>query len=216
MAGKIAQRLKKTLPDTVGPSQCGGVPGRNISDNLSLYRDFIDFIEWRHSPCNSSLSTKAMPGVVIDVDFAKAYDLVPRETLWRILHAFGYPEVFIKWIQSLYSGAWVAILNGQTVAVIVSCSSSLRQGCLLSIHLDVLFLEPLFCRLRHELTGITMFNRKLITQSFVEDVAIFADSDDDSCHGVQIVQDLCHWTNARLNSFNSKALGLGGWAQRKT
>lgn len=139
-----------------------------------------------------------MPGVVIGVDFGKAYDLVPRETLWRILHAFGYPEVFIKWIQSLYSGARFAILNGQTVAVIVSFSSSLLQGCPLSIHLYVLFLEPLLCRLRHELTGITMFNRKLITRAFVEDVTMFADSDYDICHGVQILQDLCHWTKLDL------------------
>jgi exonuclease III len=216
MAGTIAHRLKKTLPDVVGPSQCGGVPGRKISDNLSLYRDVIAFIEERHGPCNSSLSTKAVPGVVIGVDFAKAYDLVPRETLWRILHAFGYPEFFIKWIQSLYAGARMAILNGQTVAGTVSCSASLRQGCPLSIHLYVLFLEPLLCRLRHELTGITMFNRKLVTRAFVDDVAIFADSDGDIRHGVQILHDFCQWTNARLNTVKSKALGLGGWAQRTT
>lgn len=116
IAGTIANRLKKTLPEVVGSSQCGGVPGRKICDNLSVYRDIIAFIEERNEPCVDSISGKAVPGVVIGVDFAKAYDLVQRHTLWKILDTFGYPAIFIDWIQALYKGARMAILNGSTVA----------------------------------------------------------------------------------------------------
>lgn len=60
-----------------------------------------------------------------------------------------------------------------------------------------------------------MFNWTVTTRAFVDDLAIFTDSDTDILRGVQALQDFCSWTNARLNKVKSKALGLGSWTQRK-
>lgn len=50
-----------------------------------------------------------------------------------------------------------------------------------------------------------MFNRTVTTRAFVDDVAIFTDSDTDILRGVQALKDFCSWTNARLNTVKSKA-----------
>jgi hypothetical protein len=85
----------------------------------------------------------------------------------------------------------MAILNGSTVAGTNQCLSSLRQRCLLSIHLYALFLEPLLCRLHRDLKGISMFNRTVTTRACVDDLATFTGSDTDILRGVQVLQDFC-------------------------
>lgn len=48
MASALAGRLKRTLPSVISTAQCGGVPDRRITDNLTIYRDVIAFIEDRN------------------------------------------------------------------------------------------------------------------------------------------------------------------------
>lgn len=50
MAGTIVNRLKFCLDKSFGPAQRGGIPGRRIMDNLTLYRDTITFLEEREDP----------------------------------------------------------------------------------------------------------------------------------------------------------------------
>jgi hypothetical protein len=152
--------------------------------------------------------------LVIGFDFAKAYDLVQRDILWDIMGKFGYPPTFVTWIKTLYTDAKMFLLNGQSIAGKVDCLSSLRQGCPLSIHLYVLFLEPLLLRLSTEMKGISFFGRKVAVRAFVDDVAVFTDNDEDIILSDQVIGDFCKWTSSRLNKTKSKALGLGGWSRR--
>jgi hypothetical protein len=152
--------------------------------------------------------------MVIGIDFAKAYDLVQRDILWDIMGKFGYPPTFVTWIKTLYTDAKMFLLNGQSIAGKVDCLSSLRQGCPLSIHLYVLFLEPLLLRLSTEMKGISFFGRKVAVRAFVDDVAVFTDNDEDIILSDQVIGDFCKWTSSRLNKTKSKALGLGGWSRR--
>jgi hypothetical protein len=214
MAGVMAARLKKTLPQVIGDAQRGGIPGRNISDNLSLYRDILAFVEERNINLGMGPMITSVPGVVIGIDFAKAYDLVQRDILWDIMEKFGYPPTFVKWIKTLYTDAKMFLLNGQSIAGKVDCLSSLRQGCPLSIHLYVLFLEPLLLRLSTAMNGISFFGRKVAVRAFVDDVAVFTDNDKDIILSDQVIGEFCKWTSSRLNKTKTKALGLGGWSRR--
>ncbi|KZS00172.1 Uncharacterized protein APZ42_003645 [Daphnia magna] len=41
-----------------------------------------------------------MGAAIVGVDFEKAYDLVNREVLWRILDVIGYLTTFVPWLQT--------------------------------------------------------------------------------------------------------------------
>lgn len=216
MASTLAGRLKKTLDKTLGAAQRGGVPGRKIVDNLSLYRDAIAFMEERTElPSDDLLRDPVGPaGAVVGIDLEKAYDLVDRATLWSILSTMGFPEDFIGHLKTLYSVATMSVLNGSRVAGRVQCQSSVRQGCPLSIHLFVLYLEPLLVRLSSVLKGIHLLRRRLVARAYVDDVAVFVDSDVDLLALDAILCSFCAWTGARVNRVKTKALGLGKWAGR--
>jgi exonuclease III len=149
MASVLARRLRHTLPDTIGPHQKGGVPGRLIFDNLCLYRDVIQYVDDRGCHDSSQPSVQGMGNAIVGVDFEKAYDLVNRDVLWRIMEVMGYPSTFVRWLQTMYSIAGISILNGTEVAGEIHDIQSIRQGCPISMHLFVLYIEPLLVRLSH-------------------------------------------------------------------
>lgn len=214
MAGVLANRLKKTLANRIEQSQRGGIPGRRMTDNLSLYRDVISFVEERTSQALDTQELIGPKAAIIGVDLEKAYDLVDRQLLWRILKMKGIPEEFIYWIETLYSVATMSVLNGSRVAGTVSCNRSLRQGCPLSIHLFVVYLEPLLTRLNKELSGLQFLGTRIVSRAYVDDLALFISKEEDFLKFDAVLQKYCKWTGARINQSKTRALGIGSWRER--
>ena len=213
MASVLAMRLRRTLPATIGSHQKGGVPGRLIIDNLCLYIDVIQYIDERGA--NDAKSTRAGAfAAILGVDLEKAYDLVNRNVLWETLRAMGYPASFIRWLEAMYSMADMSILNGSEVAGTIHDVQSVRQGCPLSMHLFVLYIEPLLVKIAQSLQGIKFFDKQLTVRALVDDVVIFMSSDDDIIKAGEILDLFCQWTRARMNKLKTRALGLGGWRGR--
>jgi hypothetical protein len=178
MASILERRLRQSLPATIGPHKKGGVPGRLIFDNLCLFKDVIQFVDDRGWH-DSDPPTTGMGGAIVAVDFEKAYYLVNRDVRWKILDVMGYPAIFVRWLQTMYSVADISILNGLEVACTFCDIQSIRQGCPLSMHLFVLYIEPLLVRLSHVLMGIRVFDQKLTVRAFVDDVTLFLSCDHD-------------------------------------
>ena len=214
MASVLANRLRRTLPATIGPHQKGGVPGRLIIDNLCLYRDVIQYINERGANDAESTLRAGAFAAILGVDLEKAYDLVNRNVLWETLRTMGYPASFIRWLEAMYSIADMSILNGSEVAGTIHDVQSIRQGCPLSMHLFVLYIEPLLVKISQDLQGIRFFDKQLTVRALVDDVVIFMSSDDDIVKAGEILDLFCQWTRARMNKLKTRALGLGGWRDR--
>ncbi|KAI9550902.1 hypothetical protein GHT06_004521 [Daphnia sinensis] len=58
-----------------------------------------------------------MGNAIVGVDFEKAYDLVNRDVLWRIMEVMGYPSTFVRWLQT------IALVDD--VTIFVSCDNDL-------------------------------------------------------------------------------------------
>ncbi len=50
MASVLANKLKRSLHETIERPQKGEVPGRLLADNLCLYRDAIQYVDDRSTP----------------------------------------------------------------------------------------------------------------------------------------------------------------------
>ena len=75
----MANRLKPILPKLVSPKQSRFVEGRQILDGIILTQEMIH-----------SLKQTKMPGIMIKVDLAKAYDKVSWRFLREVLTTFGF------------------------------------------------------------------------------------------------------------------------------
>ena len=75
----MENRLKPILSELISQEQSGFVEGRQILDGIVLTQEMID-----------SLKQTKMPGMMIKVDLAKAYDKVRWKFLKEVLRAFGF------------------------------------------------------------------------------------------------------------------------------
>lgn len=128
------------------------------------------------------------------------------------MNNMGYPDKFVNWIKALYRTARLCPLNGGSIVGTINDVQCVRQGCPLSVHLFAIFIEPLLARLAENLKGIDLFGHRVALRAFVDDLTVFASSDEDIVRSCEIIDDFCKWTNAKLNKTKSKALGLGDWS----
>ena len=76
-SGAIAERLKHTLENIISESQTGFIKGRFISDSTRLVYDIMHANE-----------VKNIPGLLLLIDFEKAFDSLSSKFLYKVLNFF--------------------------------------------------------------------------------------------------------------------------------
>jgi hypothetical protein len=144
----IVNRLRPILDELLHPSQHCGVAGRGIFDAVGTIRDSIAYSEMSHVPL-----------CILSLDFTKAFDRIAHRYLFRLLTKYGFSTKFIALIENMYNHAHSLIhINGHTMGPIpIQCS--VRQGCLMSMLLFALCLNPLLTLLDQKITGIRIGRR---------------------------------------------------------
>lgn len=118
--------------DLIRDSQHGFMPGKSCSSNLVLFMDKI--------------TKEVDDGKSVDIfylDFAKAFDKVPRQRLLRKLKAKGIDESILVWIESWLTGRTQKVsIQGEKSG---SCSveSGVPQGTVLAPTLFTVFIDDL-------------------------------------------------------------------------
>ena len=85
----------KGLPNIIHPDQCEYVKDRLISDAIRTIDDVMWYTRSR--------------GMLVAIDFEKAFDSVDLKFLIRVLEVFNFGPNFIQWIKTFYNGAKVAL-----------------------------------------------------------------------------------------------------------
>ena len=91
-SASIANRIKLTLPKLISEDQTGFVPGRYIGDSIRIIYDLIHYLE-----------EKKLPGLLVSIDFEKAFDSVSWEYMKKVLKAFGFGNDICRWIFAFYN-----------------------------------------------------------------------------------------------------------------
>ena len=117
----------KILPEIISTDQTCGIPGRSITSNLALFRDFIAYYQ-----------SNNLHGYIISLDQEKAFDRVNHQFLIRIMKTCNFGENFINWINTIYKNNTSFILQHGHLSLPVKISRGVRQGCPLSALLYLL------------------------------------------------------------------------------
>ncbi|KAK4384366.1 hypothetical protein Sango_3068700 [Sesamum angolense] len=103
MLALIPKRLRLVLDAMISPSQNAFVPGRSIGDNILLAQEMFTGYNRQGLPKRCALK----------VDLRKAYDTVEWDFLIAALQLFGFPDIFIGWIEECVTTPMFSVcING--------------------------------------------------------------------------------------------------------
>ena len=75
------------------------------------------------------------------IDYAKAFDCVDHNKLWKILQEMGVPDHLICLLRNLYAGQEATVRTGHGTTHCFQIGKGVRQGCILSPCLFNLYAE---------------------------------------------------------------------------
>ena len=112
------------------------------------------------------------------IDYAKAFDYVDHNQLWKILKEMGIPEHLTCLLRNLYAGQEATVRTGHGTTDWFQIGKGARQGCTLSPCLFNFYAEYIMRRagLEEAQAGIRIAGRNINNLSFADDTTLMAES----------------------------------------
>ena len=160
----LAKRLEKVLPYIIHANQNAFVKGRSIFDALRAIDDVVNYSK-----------RNCLSGILIAIDFEKAFDTLEFNFLTRILHKFNFGPSFIHWIRILYKDVSCAVMNNGFTTGHFPLERGVRQGDPLSPYLFIIAIEILAIKIRQDnnIQGFKIGQEILKLSSFADDMTCF-------------------------------------------
>ena len=156
----IASRLKNVLPNIIHCNQPGYVKDRYIGERVRSTLDIMDFTEKEN-----------IPGLMIFIDFRKAFDTLEWNFLFNCLDAFNFGPEFKRWINTFYKNIQSCVMNNGLSSEYFNLSRGVRQGDPLSPYLFLLAVETLAIAVREniEIKGIVIEQQETKLLQYADD-----------------------------------------------
>ena len=206
-SGILAERIKILLPKLINEDQKGFINGRFIGENTRLIYDIINACEQQN-----------LSGLIILIDFEKAFDSISWEFISKSLEKFNFGENTIKWIKSLQKNSTSNILQNGHLSDKITLGRGCRQGDPISPYLFVLAAEFLAesIRLNKEIKGIHIREKEHKLSLYADDTTLFLKYEEESMRN-------CIWTlkafeeisGLKINEEKTKVVKIGAIRDNK-
>ena len=112
------------------------------------------------------------------IDYAKAFDCVDHKKLWKILRDMGIPDHLTCLLRNLYAGQETTVRTGHRTTDWFQIGKGIRQGCILSPCLFILFAEYVMgnAGLDEAQAGIKMAGKNIDNLRYADDITLMAET----------------------------------------
>ena len=138
-------------------------PSRFIRENIRLLDSIINYT-----------NTEQIPGLLLFVDFEKAFDSVEWSFIEKTLKYYNFGPSLSAWIKLSYTDISSCIQNNGWASEFFTLSRGLRQGCPLSPYLFILCAEILGSAVRKdkEVHGIMILGTECKIWQYADDTTM--------------------------------------------
>ena len=163
LAKAIANRVKKALECVLHNNQTGFRAGKSISQNI---RRVIDTIEYGQR--------QKIQGMLILIDFEKAFDRVDYNSLQEVLKWLNFGTVIRQWVNILFKDYNLCTVNNGNSSSYFVPTRVLFQGNPISSlgFLAIIELLAIMIRKNKQIEGISIGNIQQLLSLFADDMSI--------------------------------------------
>ena len=115
------------------------------------------------------------------MDYAKAFDCVDHNKLWKILKEMGIPDHLTCLLRNLYAGQEATVRTGHGTTDWFQIGKGVRQGYILSPCLFNLYAEHIMrnAGLEEAQAGIKITGRNITNLRYADDTTLMAESEEE-------------------------------------
>ena len=112
------------------------------------------------------------------IDYAKGFDCVDHNKLWKILKEMGVPDHLTCLLRNLYAGQEATVRTGHGTTHRFQIRKEVHQGCILSLCLFNLYAEYIMRNtgLDEAQAGIKIAGRSINNLRYADDTTLMAES----------------------------------------
>ena len=197
----IANRIKCILPKIINEDQSGFIRNRYIGDNIRLIYDVIAYLD-----------EYSLPGLLLNIDFEKAFDSVNWTFMIKVLKAFGFQNNICHWITTFYRNLKsCVVVNGQ-ISNWFQINRGCRQGDPISPYLFILVVEILAIMVREnsEIKGIVINDTEHKLSQYADDTEFLLEGDRRSFETcINVIGKFSNVSGLFMNSSKTSVIWLG-------
>ena len=145
------------------------------------------------------------------IDYAKAFDCVDHNKLWKILKDIGIPDHLICLLRNLYAGQEATVRTGHETTDWFQRGKGVRQGWILSPCLFNFYAEYILrnAGLEEAQAGIMIARRNINNLRYVDDTTLMAESEEELKSLLMNVKEESEKTGSKLNIQKTKMMASG-------
>ena len=115
------------------------------------------------------------------IDYAKAFDCVDHNKLWKILQEIGIPDQLTCLLRNLYAGREATVRTGHGTTDLFQIEKGVCQGCILSPCLFNLYAEYIMrnAELEEAQAGIMIVGRNINNLRYADDTTLMSESEEE-------------------------------------
>ena len=145
------------------------------------------------------------------IDYAKAFDHVDHNKLWKILKEMGIPDHLICLLRNLYAGQEATVRSGHGTIDWFQIGKGVHQGCMLSPCLFNFYAEYIMrnAGLEEAQVGIKIAERNINNLRYADDTTHMAESEEELRSLLMKVKEESEKVGLKLNIQKTKIMASG-------
>ncbi|KAK1293300.1 hypothetical protein QJS10_CPB17g00786 [Acorus calamus] len=183
LAKVLTNRLKKVCLHIIEENQSAFIPGRGLQEGFAISQEII-----------ANLHKDKRSGIILKLDFAKAYDHVKWDFLLQVMTLHGFSANWTRMIKMCVGSAMALVSINGSICGFFHINRGLRQGdplspMLFSLVANVLSRMCLKAERASWIAGLPCSNRgtPVTHLQYADDTMVFAEPEEDVLGGYKFI-----------------------------